>query len=97
MTTTAAVTAAARDDDLRTRLIAAAAMQGIGSPQAWVEARLHELAAAPVDDAGATVASVYEYAALTYKPAPRPGENPAAVTDTHLAHAIHATRAEETP
>ena len=99
MTTTASVTAAARDDDLRTRLIAAAAMQGIDSPQQWVEARLHELAAAPVDDGGSTVASVFEYAAETHKAAvaklpPRPGVDPAIVTDTHLAHAVRHARKE---
>ena len=27
-------------------------------------------------------------AAATYKPTPRPGENPAAVTDTHILHAL---------
>ena len=101
MTTTASVTAAARDDDLRTRLIAAAAMQGIGSPQQWVEARLHELAAAPVSEGSDTVASVYEYAASTYAAAvaklpPKPGADPAIVTDTHLAHAVRHAR-KETP
>ncbi|EBV8528543.1 hypothetical protein AVE44_26290 [Salmonella enterica subsp. enterica serovar Typhimurium] len=55
---------------------------------------LDQLAAAPVNDSGGTVGSVYEYAALTYKPAPRPGENPAAVTDEHLRHAIEHVQAD---
>ena len=87
-TTTAAIIAASRDSDLRERLIATAARAGVDSPQAWVESRLHELASTDATSSGDTIASVYDYARATYTPAPRPGENPAAVTDTHLEYAV---------
>lgn len=84
--TSAAIIAASRDSDLLARMVALGAT--IGLTQADVESARTRLAAAPVDSDGSTVASVYEYAAATYKPTPRPGENPAAVTDTHILHAL---------
>ena len=92
--TSTQIIAASSDGDLQRRLRAVAASMGIENPQGWVESRLDELAAAPVDDQGNTVGSVYEYAAATYKPAPRPGENPAAVTDDYLRHAIEHVKAQ---
>lgn len=92
--TSAQIIAASSDGDLQRRLRAIASSLGIENPQGWVESRLDELAAAPVDDEGNTVGSVYEYALLTYKPAPRPGENPAAVTDDYLRHAIEHVKSK---
>lgn len=92
--TSAQIIAASSDADLQRRLRAVAASMGIENPQGWVESRLDELAAAPVNNNGETVGSVYEYALLTYEPAPRPGENPAAVTDDHIRHAIEHVRTQ---
>lgn len=44
----------------------------------------------PID--GTTVADVHAYAVATYQPTPRPGVNPAAVTDTQIAAAVAAVR-----
>ena len=82
----AAIIAASNDSDLLARAVALGAT--IGLTQADVEAHRTKLASAPVDSEGNTVASVYEYAEATYKPTPRPGENPAAVTDAHILHAL---------
>ena len=86
MATSAALIAAAQDSDLLARAIALAAEAGIENPQAFIESRRHQLAAAPVSESGDTVASVYEYAAA--QPRYRAGEDPAAVTDDHLRTAI---------
>lgn len=86
MATSSALIAAAQDRDILARAIALAAELGIESPQAFIESRRHQLAAAPVSESGDTVASVYEYAAL--QPRYRTGEDPAAVTDDHLRTAI---------
>ncbi|PMC76765.1 hypothetical protein [Brachybacterium sp. UMB0905] len=83
----AAIIAASHDTDLLQRAVALGAT--IGLTQTDVEAARTRLAAAPVDDEGNTIASVYEYAAATYEPAPRPGQNPVAVTDAHLLHALN--------
>ena len=84
--TSAAIIAASNDTDLLARAVALGAT--IGLTQADVETHRMRLASAPVDSEGNTVASVYEYAEATYKPTPRPGENPAAVTDAHILHAL---------
>ena len=86
MATSASLIAAAQDSDLLARAIALAAEAGIDNPQAFIESRRHQLAAAPVNGGSDTVASVYEYAAL--QPRYRTGEDPAAVTDDHLRAAI---------
>ena len=89
MATSAALIAAAQDRDLLARAIALAAESGIENPQAFIESRRHQLAAAPVDDSGTnSVASVYEFAQASYTPTPRPGEDETKVTDTHLKAAI---------
>lgn len=90
--TTAQIIAASSDADLQRRLRAVAASMGIENPQGFVESHLDELAAAPVDDEGNTVGSVYEYAAATYKPAPRPGEDATKVTDDFLRYAVEHVR-----
>ena len=84
--TSAAIIAASNDSDLLARAVALGAT--VGLTQADVEAQRTKLASAPVDTEGNTVASVYEYARATYTPPPRPGENPAAVTDAHILHAL---------
>lgn len=79
-----AIIAASRDSDLLARLVALGSTLGL--TQAEVEAARTRLASAPVDDSGATIASVYEYAAS--QPRYRAGEDPTAVTDTHILHAL---------
>ena len=91
MATSASLIAAAQDRDLLARAIALAAEAGVENPQAFIESRRHQLAAASVSESGDTVASVYEYAAM--QPRYRTGEDPAAVTDEHLRAAIDALRA----
>ena len=88
--TSAAIIAASHDPDLLARAVALGAT--VGLTQADVEAHRTKLASAPVDSEGNTVASVYEYARATYTPTPRPGENPAAVTDAHILHALGTIR-----
>ena len=80
----AAIIAASQDSDLLARAVALGAT--IGLTQADVEAQRTRLASAPVDGEGNTVASVYEYAAA--QPRYRTGEDPAAVTDAHILHAL---------
>ena len=82
--TSAAIIAASRDSDLLARLVALGSTLGI--TQADVEAARVRLASAPVDSEGNTVASVYEYADA--QPRYRTGEDPAAVTDAHILHAL---------
>ena len=82
--TSAAIIAASHDSDLLARMVALGAT--IGLTQADVESARTRLAAAPVDDDGSTIASVYEYAAA--QPRYRAGEDPSAVTDTHILHAL---------
>ena len=88
-TTLSSIVSASRDIDLQERLAAAAARLNVpGDPYQWVLLNINKLAAAQVSEDGATIASVYDYAASTYVPAPRPGQNPAAVTDTLLMSAV---------
>ena len=82
--TSAAIIAASNDSDLLARAVALGAT--IGLTQADVETQRTKLASAPVDSEGNTVASVYEYAAA--QPRYRTGEDPAAVTDAHILHAL---------
>ena len=80
----AAIIAASNDADLLARAVALGAT--VGLTQADVETQRTKLASAPVDSEGNTVASVYEYAAA--QPRYRTGEDPAAVTDAHILHAL---------
>lgn len=84
------ISRAAADDDLLERITAAAAAVGVDNPEAWAKMHARRIAAQQVTEAGDTVASVYAYAAATYSPSPRPGENPAAVTDDYLRAAVAA-------
>ena len=82
--TSAAIIAASNDADLLARAVALGAT--VGLTQADVEAQRTKLASAPVDSEGNTIASVYEYADA--QPRYRAGEDPAAVTDAHILHAL---------
>ena len=82
--TSAAIIAASNDSDLLARAVALGAT--VGLTQADVEAQRTKLASAPVDSEGNTVASVYEYADA--QPRYRTGEDPTAVTDAHILHAL---------
>ena len=82
--TSAAIIAASNDADLLARAVALGAT--VGLTQADVESQRTKLASAPVDSEGNTVASVYEYADA--QPRYRAGEDPAAVTDAHILHAL---------
>lgn len=88
MATLAQHIAARNDDDLLQRLIAAAEQAGIPNPQGWAESNRGRLVSVPVGDT--TLADVHAYAVATYTPTPRPGINPAAVTDEQIAAAIQA-------
>ena len=86
--TSAAIIAASNDADLLARAVALGAT--VGLTQADVETQRTKLASAPVDSEGNTVASVYEYADA--QPRYRTGEDPAAVTDAHILHALGTIR-----
>lgn len=90
MVTLSEFTAAAADPDLRARLVAAAQEAGIRNAEQWVDANRGDLTRAEVGEGTSTVASVYAYALGEFKRIvpPRPGENPGAVTDNHIRHAV---------
>jgi len=82
---------ARNDADLTQRLVAIAEQLDIPNANTWVAANVGRLVAADIGDT--TIADVHAYAVATYVPTPRPGENPAAVTDTQLEAAIAALTA----
>ena len=86
MPTIAQVQTALNDEDLRARILIAAGMTG--RDPGSVQANLTRLLAAPVTTDGDTLATVHDYAVATYQPIPRPGANPAAVTDTMILAAL---------
>lgn len=89
MPTSQQIIEAQADRDLRARFVALAAKRGIQNPEHWVTLNMHALVAADLDGDGPntdSVASVYDYAVATTPP--RPGANPAAVTDDHIDSAI---------
>jgi len=90
MATLAEISAAAADPDLLSRVISAAAEAGISAPQQWAETNIRAIVTKAVTGGSDTIASVYGYAVATYTPAPRPGENPAAVTDEYIRTAVAA-------
>lgn len=95
VTSSSALIAAAADNDLIRRFVALGAT--LGMTRSDVEMARERLAAAPVDDQGNTVASVHEYASAVYNDAvealpPRPGVNPASVTDAHMIHALKSIK-----
>ena len=87
--TSAALIAATQDPDLRARIIALG--QSLGRSEQELNQSIPLLVGAACDEEGSTIAGVYEYAVATYDPPtppPRPGENPAAVTDAHILKAL---------
>lgn len=92
MATLAQHTAARNDTDLLTRLIAAAEQASIPNAQQWAEQHRGALVSTKIGDT--TIADVHAYAVATYEPTPRPGENPAAVTDSQIAQAVQAVNAD---
>lgn len=98
MATSKQIIDAARDADLKERLTALAAAEGIDDPEHWVTRRLSELVGIDlngVEVGDDSIASVYEYAKSQYVPAPTPGGSPAFVTDIHIRTAIQQVRARE--
>ncbi len=94
----ASIIHATRDQDLLDRAKALGATLGMTAGE--VEAEWDQLVTKPVDDTGDnTIASVFEYAQSKYAEAlaalpPKPGVNPAYVTDTHILHALTFKTAE---
>lgn len=84
---------ARNDNDLLARFVAAAEIEGIPNAQQFAERRRGELVSA--DIGGTTIADVHAYAVATYEPTPRPGANPAAVTDDQIIAAVQALYAED--
>ena len=82
--------AAANDNDLLPRILAIG--NGVlGIKEQDIRDKIKVIVASPVNGTGNdSIASVYAYAVNTYAPAPRPGENPAAVTDAHLEYALRS-------
>ena len=85
---------ARRDPDLLARVIAAAEQADVPNPQMWAEANIGRIVSVEIGQGNdaATVADVHAYAVATYEPTPRPGENPAAVTDDQVRAAVAAAR-----
>lgn len=91
--TTAQHIAARNDEDLIERLVAAAEQHGIQNAAEFVRMNAGKLVS--TDIGGTTVTAVHAYASSVYREAvaslpPKPGANPAAVTDVQLAQAIQA-------
>ena len=88
MASIADLMAASTDTDLRARVRAAADARGL--PLNWTDLHMGRLVATEIEAAGeqTSIADVYGYALATYKPTPRPGENPAAVLDSMIFDAI---------
>lgn len=92
--TTAQHIAARNDQDLADRLVAVAEQQQIPNAATFVEQNMGRLVSAPIEGA-TTVTAVHAYASQVYQDAvaalpPKPGLNPAAVTDAQLADAVTA-------
>ena len=85
MATIADIQAARDDTDLRARIATAAEALGLGTQ--WAASQMGRLVAVKIGDT--TIADVYGYAAATYQPTPKPGANPAAVTDQQIYAAIN--------
>lgn len=88
---------AAGDELLVERIASAAAEAGINNPEGWARLNARRVVATPITPEGETPASVFAYAVATYQPAPRPGENRAAVTDDYLRAAVAAVRTAQQP
>lgn len=96
MATTAQHIAARNDADLLTRLVAAAEMAGIPDAESKVRSNLGRLMTVVITAEGESpqvIADVHAYASVQRADAlaavpPPPGEDPASVTDVHLAVAV---------
>lgn len=95
MTDTTAQHIAARDDeDLVARLIAAAEQAHIPNPETFVRGQVGTIISTDIGD-GTTLTTVHAYAKSVYDTdvaalPPKPGVNPAAVTDEQLTAAVQA-------
>lgn len=92
--TTAQHIAARADADLRARFVAVAEQSHIPEPEAFVRANLGRLISTRIEG-DTTITAVHAYASVVYDEAvaalpPKPGLNPAAVTDAQLAQAVQA-------
>lgn len=101
-TTSQAIISAAKDPDLRERIIAVAAKMRVKNPSYFVDSNLFELASTAVDSSGEnSIATVYDYARLQYEKVTAelvpPGKNLVAVTDEHIEHALGILLSSETP
>lgn len=98
MPTSSQILAVRDDQDLRQRIEALVALDPEITENAsmWVQNHIYQLAAARIAGPDDSVASVLDYAIATYRPTPRPGENPAAVTDDHIRTAVTAVKSAET-
>lgn len=94
MATIAEHITARNDTDLLARLTAAAEREGVDAPAHWAASHVGRLVS--VDIGETTISDVHAYAVATYEPTPRPGENPAAVTDSQIEAAVAAVRSEQT-
>ena len=97
MASIADLQAAASDPDLLARFDIAALSQGL--PHGWAATNLARLVSVNITDGGqqTSVSDVHAYASNVYEAAiaalpPKPGANPAAVTDTHIYAAIQAVQ-----
>lgn len=87
MASLTAISETANDEDLRRRMVSAAAELGIPVPESWVANHALQLAAARTSDSGTeTIADTYSYAKDTRPPPP--GLNPGAVNDTAIRYAV---------
>lgn len=78
--------AAARDNNLLARIVAAAQQKGIANPQQWAEANRGHIVATNVD--GTVLAEVYAFA-VQEKGQPA-GTDPSYVTDAQILAAVEA-------
>lgn len=93
MATIAEHIAARNDADLRERFVAAAERAGIDAPAHWVDSLMGRLVDTDIGET--SVGDVHAYAVATYEPTPRPGQNPAAVTDPQIEAAVASVRGEQ--
>lgn len=101
-TTSQAIISAAKDADLRERIIAIAAKMKVKNPGYFVDSNLFELASTAVDSTGEnSIATVYDFYSIKYAKATAelvpPGKNLAAVTDENIEHALRVLLTAETP
>ena len=89
------ISKAAADEDLLDRLISAAAAEGIDSPEGWAKMNARRIVAEPLAAVSPSGVIVFAYAVAGYQPAPRPGQNPGAVTDAYLRAAVQSVHAAQ--